>query len=358
MAVLILRAPSSGGSAFVPDAGWSAPTGTFAPGGTFSITRDAADLGTGPTINLFANFRGGTVGNSVPTTQTVGAFTEMTVGGGVGAAPRYATGPDGDTWMNMMSPALGVAGDWGQANIGGMPDFDTIYLSYQFYADFTSGQQGSLPDTTWSGSNQKDVWINRNGEVGGLGHDIYTGANQGLFTNSTGGGNPAQYFADDGHTNYHRRNEQTFRSLGLKPTTTAAVGALYSCFAQVVNSFMRFQDIHNGEKTTWNSASTTPAWNHVYLLGDYQDQDPSHTAEPPHLTYYLIKDYYIATGANAWKRFFITDASTLAASRSFFDCRHTAWSGSGVTLAMPYGWSGTKYLWYGNGTTYTRVGVL
>lgn len=344
---------------FTANSGWSQVSGTFGPGQTFTIGRGAADLGTGPTVVAFTDFRGGTVGNVVSTTPTVGATAfEMTdSAGGTIRSPVYATGPDGDTWMNLMSSSLGAADQWSQANLNGLPDFDTFFIAYNLYADFTNGDQ--------SGSNQKDLWVTRNGNVSGAGHDIFVSRNWGIFSNTN---NPTIYLGGSSSSDhpgqeplfngFWQRNVQQYRSIGLKPHTTAAVNALCDTFVQTCNSSESYSDTSTGLVGCWGSASVTPAWNQVYLLGYYQDQSVDHSADPPHLTYYLIKDYYVATGANAWKRFIITDAPTIASSRSMFCVYASTWSANQVSLRIPYGLPSYigRYVWYANGNSYSLVG--
>lgn len=368
MGRLVLRSSAvSGGSSFTFDSGWSAGSGSFANGQTFTFNRGAADLGTGPTIAVYGNFRGGTVGAAVPTTQQIGAFSQMTVGdtGGGADQPTYVIGPDGDTWMNMLTVANTAVGDGTnrQANLSGLGDFDQFYCSFQTYVD------GPAAGANFADLNEKTVWITRDGDTGTAGHDVYFQAATNVGMNSAGTpavGSSADYgwFWDgsskvdnlglSAHDSGHNvSGVQTFRSIGVKPHTTAAIGAFVDGFIQQVCSLERYQQTTTGLARAWPSSGVTAAWNQVYFIGYYQHRG----ADLPKATYYLVKDFYFATGPNSHKRFFITDASTISASRQMFDCPHSSWAAGQVSLFIPYGISLTgKYLWFGDGTTYTRVG--
>jgi len=359
MGRLVLRSSAvSGGNSFTFDSGWSAGSGSFTNGQTFTFNRGAADLGTGPNIAVYGNFRGGTVGAAVPTTQQIGAFSQMTDTNTGSSPPTYETGPDGDTWMNLLTTSLAAVGDgsWRQSNLSGLSDFDTFYVSYQVYTD------GPAVGASMADFNEKSIWVTRGGLVDGTGHDLLlimdrgTGSNAGSDTAISwgGGGTDNAYTGNDPYNGgYNVPNVQGFRSTGFKPHTTASVGALFDAFHQSCHASQRYQDSSTGLRTAWLSSGVTAAWNQMYFLGYYQHRG----AALPKATFYLVKDFLFQTGANAWKRFFITDASTLAASRQMFDCPHTSWSSGQVSIFIPYGINLTgKYLWYGNGTSYTRVG--
>ncbi len=344
---------ASGDVAMTFDSGWTVGGGSFAPGQSYAFSRTAADLGTGPTVVGYISARGGSAGANVTSAGVVGTF-EMTVGDGGGDQPTYAVGPDDDTWMQMLTVANSHVGDGTvrQANLNGLPNFDTFYVSMQLYTD---------APTSFASYNEKSVWVTRNGNVSGAGHDLVLSQSFSVGSNSSGGtalywggtgsDNAGNYPPNDGR---NVRNAQTFRSWGFRPHTTAAVNALYDAFMQTVVGSSRYQSSSTGLRTAWGSPGVDASWTQIYCVGYLQNRG----ATPP-VSSYLVKDYLVQIGANAWKRFFLTNAPTLAGSTRMFDCRPISWSAGAVTIVLPYvgesdlsGW----YLWYGNGTSYTRVG--
>lgn len=348
-----------GGGNFTPDSGWSSPS--FDGSNNFTISRDAADLGTGPTILIFADFSGGVDGNTISSAAVVGSFTYLTdstsPNNNSGTnKPTYKTGPDGRTWMNTLNPTVIAADEWCLAEIVSGVDYDTFYCSNRQYYD-GSGTLGT--------SNQKDIWHTYNGDTGAT-HDIYGAANNGIFGNTS----DAFYFDDSqadapqvspANSGAFRRLTNNFRSFGVKPHSSAAYQALSDVFFQTCDPTSgRLQSSETNKESAFQNNVSPFAWNHIYLPGVYQDQQTgTHEAGPPYATYYLWNDLLIQTGANAWKRFFVTNASTLAASTFIADCPHTTWAAGQVTIRKPgsiSNWAG-YYVWYGNGISYTRVGV-
>lgn len=355
----IITPASGGGGSFTPDSGWSSPS--IDGSNNLTISRDAADLGTGPTILIYADFSGGTDGSTISSTATVGSFTYLTdstsPNNNSGTnKPTYKNGPDGRTWMNTLNSTVISTNDWCLAEIVSGVDYDTFYCSNRQYYD-GSGTLGS--------SNQKDIWHTYNGSTDST-HDIYGAANNGVFGNTaaavyvgdSSGDNPGLSPSNSGA---FRRLTNNFRSFGVKPHTTAGYNALGDYFFQTCDPTSgRIQDTSTGHESPWTTNYSPFSWNHIYLPGVYQDQQAgTHVAGPPYATYYMWNDILIQTGANAWKRFFVTDASTVAASTFIADCPHTSWAAGQVTVRKPgsiSSWSG-YYLWYGNGTTFTRVGI-
>jgi hypothetical protein len=369
-AVVLSRTPTgSGSSGFTAVSGYT-PVGTFNNGQTFTIQKQGGGFGSGPQILVFADFRGGTPGAEVSLSQTMGSFSSITTSGSGSSTqkPFYMTGGrDGNTCMSTMTDALGAANRWAQAIISGAADFTSFYMARAVYGDFTTGSQAN--------SNQKDVWVCRNGNTTGGGHDIYEGAFVGVFSNS--GPIPPFYYAGSGppcdlafrnqslpNDGYFPRNEWTFNEWGVRPTTTAGANALIDLFGTYCNDTYGWnRSTSTGLWRSWSSSGVTPAWNHVYFPGDYQDRPGSgHGVPAPYLTYYKWDDLYFAVGPNAWKRFLIGDAPTIAACKKLYICPHIVWADGSVTLSLPHTeWTsfvGKHLFWFDNsGLVATRVGV-
>jgi len=357
-----------GGSGFSPVAGYSY-SGTFGNGSTdFTLTKSGGGFGTGPTIALFADFRGGTVNADVGLSQTVGAFTSMVTSGSGSSTqkPYYMSGArDGSTCMSTMSDALGAENRWASAILSGLSDFTQFYCARAVYGDFTDSSQNN--------SNQKDVWVNRKGEIAGAGHDVYQGAFRGIFSNSS---IPPPFYYDGSSTadapyasqplpneGYYPRNEWTFNEWGVRPHTTAAVDALMDAFGTYCNVTYGWErSSSTGLVQCWGTPATTAAWNHVFFQGDYQDRPGStHGVTAPYLTYYKWDDLYFAVGANSWKRFLLGDASTLAACTKLYIIPHDTWADGSIRFLPVYtewpDWSGKHLHWIDNTYfTATRVG--
>lgn len=367
MSVLIIRGSGSSGGgggdgSFTPTAGFS-HSGSFNNGSSFTINKSGGGFGTGPTIVVFADFRGGTPGADVGLAQTIGSFSSTNSGSG-SQKPYFMTGArDGDTCMSTMSDALGAADTWAQCRLTGMADFTQFYIARAVYGDFTTSAQNN--------SNQKDVWVTRDGNVIGGGHDIYQGAFSGIFSNSggqyyfgsTSSADPPYHNQELPNGGYYPRNEWTFNEHGVKPNTVAGEDALIDAFGTFCNATDGWvRSSSTGLTTGWGSNGVTPAWNTMDIPGDYQDRPSSgHGVTPPYLTYYKWDDLYIAVGPNSWKRFLIGDASTLAACTALYIVPHTTWSDGSVTFTLPHTqWAdltGKHLFWIDNTYfTATRVG--
>jgi len=369
---LIFRSTENGGggggsSGFTPVAGYSY-SGTFGNGSSdFTLTKSGGGFGTGPNIALWAPFRGGTPGADVGLSQVVGAFTSTNSGSGSQKPYYMADARDGDTCMSTMTDALGAADTWAQAVLAGLADFTQFYCARAVYGDFTTSSQEN--------SNQKDVWVNRDGNIIGGGHDIYEGAWRGCFSNSS---DPPPFYYDGSSTadpafqnqslpngGYYPRNEWTFNEWGVKPHTSAAVDALMDAFGTYCNvTYGWRRSSSTGLVQCWGSDGVTPAaWNHVYFPGDYQDRPSSgHGVTAPYLTYYKWDDLYFATGSNSWKRFLLGDASTLAACTKIYIIPHETWADGSIKFRPVYtewpNWTGRHFFWVDNTYfTATRVGT-
>lgn len=349
-------------STFVPDAGWSV-SGTFDNGQTLTVNRPAADLGTAPNVVLYAEFRGNTLGANVANPQQIGTFSEFTnqtdTGGPPAGSrpPKYAVGPDGQSWMNLLTPELQAVGDGcvAQANMNGLDPFSQFYFSMHTYSDTPSNASTSL-------YNEKTAWMTLDTLVDGTGHDMFWSMNRAVGGNSGdvgfyfGGSGSDDHQGDPSNVGYTLRNVESFTSYALKPHTVAGPNALYDAFHQHMHALERFLSTSTGLKTTWASAanSARPYWNQLFLLGYRQDRGAA-----PVATYYLVNKIYFATGPNSWKRFFVTDAPTLAASRKCWDCPFEFWVADQTRLNLPFTETAMagKALWYGNGVTFSRVGL-
>jgi hypothetical protein len=353
-----LYVSGGGGAGFTFQSGWTAESGSFGSAETFTFNRGAADLGTGPTVLIYADFRDGTPGNVISLSATVGSFTRMTdsrtPNGDGPQKPVYATGPDGASWMNTLNANVIATDDWCLTEIESA-NYDSIYCSNRMYYDGSG---------TFDTSNQKDIWFTLDGDTDTT-HDIYPAAYRGLFGNTSdaiycgdsGGDNPGN---DPPNGSSFQRLTECFRSFGVRPTVSAAYQAKSDVFYQVCDPVSgRYQDSSTNKESVFQNNVSPFAFNHIYLPGVYQDQQiGTHEAGPPYATYYLWNDILIQTGANAWKRFFITNAATLAASTLMYDCCPISWAGGQVSIRIPRGLSSyaSKYLWYGNGMSYSLVG--
>lgn len=290
-------------------------------GSSITLAKSGGGLGTGPTIAVYDEFRGGTAGADKPLAATLGSWTRY---GDNGVAPKYrAGGLDGSTCAEVSS-ALYLFGK----------SFAATGEIYQCYRMRT-------PISKWR--NVKETWWFK---------DYSTATNDVCFAYPNPATDAGFFFGNSfgSHTmpglnigpNWDNSGWNT-RQVWMK-ADSLAIGSPSTDYAShttaaVFQEAQKRSDAAPAQAGLFNSSN---GWNSINVCG-YWDQNSGDSLV-------LFDDVYIATGANAAQRFVLTDSATWTSGRQLYVCPHTAWSDTGATLRVPYLASGQglpgKHLWY------------
>jgi hypothetical protein len=338
---------------FTPATNFTAAGGTVQPGGSLTINRSAY-FGTGPNVVVYADFHtGGEIDTIIPLTDTVvGQWTQY------GTSPTarkavYRAGRDG-------GKSAGV-GNSVVANVAyfclkDLPPFTECFASFDFY---TGPFYNPDPQEKFvTAANLKYVWIHGDYTLPTnadriLNTQTYTDpADQHTYITGSLYGNSGPtvvnqlYLApriEDYQWDFYgwTRHElwmQTDLASPWTNTSKAYVGRFTKDRAVLVSSASARNFIE----------TSTQAWDMVLLPGLFSAYTYTNTID------YRYDDIYFATGPGSAKRFVITDADTMAASRETYICYASAqtWTDNGVTVSIPYMQVGSslagKYLHYFN----------
>lgn len=317
---------AAGGGVFTGANGFSATASTFGSLDSMTIVRAGGGLGTAPIIRVVDDFAGGTDNGLVDRAALAGTtWTGYYESNASGTPPRYRLGNrHGGTCMEG-SHALYVMGM-------SFPDTGEVYQFYTMRKDLTGNR------------NVKETWFFQNWSTST--NDACMGRSTPsqqsyLFGNSFG----AHYFADgalnDGlgagwsNTGWNQREVWT-RADSL---VVDANGVLYVSFtnsgtAAAVESRTDVPTPGITKDGYFNQAGT--GWDSISVPG-YWDPVDGQTAG----TLVQFGEFYLATGANAAKRFMLTDNATWANRRALYVLPHTSWSDGSAVVLLPRRASGT-----------------